>query len=102
MPYSILIVILLCIILPAANRRRQQIIFNKIRRRENRMLPTGLMEEFIGKVCTIVTYNELSGTTGKIVGVEANWLKVQTKKETKLINGDMIRDITIMADKYQW
>ena len=66
------------------------------------MLPKELMNDFIGKVCGILCYNDLTGVTGKIVGVEENWVKVQTKKETKLLNGDMIKDITIMPDKYQW
>ncbi len=103
MPYIIyFLLIYLWWILPAINKKRHQIILNNRRRGGKRMLPKELMQDFIGKVCAILTYNEIAGTTGKIVGVEENWLKVQTKKETKLINGDMVKDITIVAEKYQW
>ena len=64
-------------------------------------MPQELMKEFIGKVCSIVLFNANFGFTGKIVAVEDNWVKVQDKREVRLINGDMIRDITIMPEKYQ-
>ena len=35
-------------------------------------MPTELMKDFIGKVCTIVLFNESFGITGKIVAVEVN------------------------------
>ena len=59
------------------------------------------MKDFIGKVCTIVLFNESFGITGKIVAVEDNWIKVKEKNKSRLINGDMIRDISIAPDKYQ-
>ncbi len=64
-------------------------------------MPKELIEEFIGKVCSIVLFNESFGFTGKIVAVEDNWLKVDEKGKIRLINGDMIRDISIMPEKYQ-
>ena len=36
-------------------------------------MPQGLMKEFIGKVCTIILFNESFGVQGKIVAVEENW-----------------------------
>ena len=44
-------------------------------------MPQELMKEFIGKVCTIILFNESFGVQGKIV--------------------DMIRDISIAPEKYQ-
>ncbi len=103
MPYIIIfLLIYIWWILPAINKKRHQIILNKRRRGEKRMLPKELMGDFIGKVCAILCYNDLAGVSGKIVGVEENWVKVQTKKETQLINGDMIKNITILPDKAQW
>lgn len=64
-------------------------------------MPQELMKDFIGKVCTIVLFNESFGITGKIVAVEDNWIKVKEKNKSRLINGDMIRDISIAPDKYQ-
>lgn len=65
-------------------------------------MPKELMKEFINKVCTIVLFNESFGIQGKITSVEDNWIKVIEKNnKVRLINGDMIRDITIAPDKYQ-
>ena len=64
-------------------------------------MPQELMKEFIGKVCTIILFNESFGVQGKIVAVEDNWIKVEEKNKGRLINGDMIRDISIAPEKYQ-
>lgn len=65
------------------------------------MLPKDLMKEFVGKVCGIALFNDSFGITGKIVKIEDNWIKVEEKNGIRIINGDMIRDIKIMPDKYQ-
>lgn len=64
-------------------------------------MPTELMKDFIDKVCSITLLNELSGITGRIAAVEGNWIKVEEKNRVRLINGDMIRDIAILTEKYQ-
>lgn len=64
-------------------------------------MPKGLMKEFIGKMCTISLFNESFAVQGKIITIEDNWLKVEEKNKTRIINGDMIRDIAIMPEKYQ-
>lgn len=64
-------------------------------------MPTELMKDFIGKVCTIILFDDSFGVQGKIVAVEGNWIKVQQKDKTRLINGDMVKDITIAPEKYQ-
>ena len=38
---------------------------------------------------------------GKIVAVEDNWIKVENKKEVRILNGDMVQSITLMPEKYQ-
>ena len=62
-------------------------------------MPTELMKEFMGKVCAIALFNDC--VTGKIVAVEENWIRVEEKNKVRLINGDMIRDISILPEKYQ-
>ena len=64
-------------------------------------MPTELIKEFMGKVCAIALFNDSFGVTGKIVAVEQNWIKVEEKNKVRLINGDMIRDISILPEKYQ-
>lgn len=58
-------------------------------------MPTEMIKECIGKECTITLFNEISGVKGTIIAVEENWIKVQEKKKTRVINGDFIRDIII-------
>ena len=64
-------------------------------------MPQEMIKEFMNKVCTISLFNESFGVTGKIVSVEGNWIKVEEKDTIRIVNGDMIRDIKIMPDKYQ-
>ncbi len=64
-------------------------------------MPTELIKEFLGKVCSISLFNESFGITGKIVALEDNWIKVEEKDTARLVNGDMIRDIKLMPAKYQ-
>ena len=64
-------------------------------------MPTELIKEFMGKVCSISLFNESFGITGKIVALENNWIKIEEKDTSRLVNGDMIRDIKLMPAKYQ-
>lgn len=60
------------------------------------------MVEFIGKVCSVVVYGEDFGNVvGKITATEDNWIKIETKNDVQIINGDMIKRISIMPEKYQ-
>lgn len=62
-------------------------------------MPSELMKDFIGKECTIILFNESFGVTGKIVAAQENWIKVEEKKRVRIINGDMIRDISVKTEK---
>ena len=64
-------------------------------------MPQEMIKEFIGKVCSVSLFNEVSGIIGKIITVEDNWIKVDEKGISRMVNGDMIRDIKIMPEKYQ-
>ena len=88
-----LIAILCSIIISRGNKYYFEII--------KRKMPTELMKEFIGKICAITLFNESFGITGKIVSIEGNWIKVIEKDTSRLVNGDMIRDIKILPEKYQ-
>ena len=50
-----------------------------------RSMPKELMNEFIGRVCSIVLFNESFGFQGKIVAIEGNWIKVEEKNKVRLI-----------------
>jgi len=96
----LLVALLLCVILPM---RRKMLLGIIQRKRKGRMrkMPTEMIKEFIGKVCSISLFNEITAFMGKIVAAENNWIKVEEKNTVRLINGDMIRDIKIMPEKYQ-
>lgn len=95
------IIIIFCyIIIPRRNKLYLGILKRKKKGRERKM-PQELMKEFIGKVCTIILFNESFGVQGKIVAVEDNWIKIEEKNKVRIINGDMIRDISIAPEKYQ-
>lgn len=64
-------------------------------------MPTELMKEFIGKVCQIMLIGDGFGITGKIIDIEGNWIKIKEKETIRILNGDMIRDIKMLPDKYQ-
>lgn len=95
-----LLILTFCIIIPRGNKLYLGILKRK-KKGENRKMPTELMKEFIGKVCAITLFNESFGITGKIISIEGNWIKVEEKDTSRLVNGDMIRDIKIMPAKYQ-
>lgn len=95
----IIMVLFLCIIIP----RRNKILLGMIQRKRKgriRKMPTELIKEFMGKVCSISLFNESFGITGKIVALENNWIKIEEKDTSRLVNGDMIRDIKLMPAKY--
>ena len=94
------IVLILFIIIPRRNKFYLEII-NRKKKGRKRKMPQELMKEFIGKVCTIILFNESFGVQGRIVAVEDNWIKIEEKNKVRLINGDMIRDISIAPEKYQ-
>lgn len=56
-------------------------------------MPTEIIKEFLDKDCTIILFNG-HGVQGKIIAIDGNWIKVQEKKKIRLINGDMIADIS--------
>ena len=58
-------------------------------------MPQEMLKEFVGKVCSISLFNEVCAVKGTILAVEENWIKVDEKKRLRIINGDMIRDISM-------
>lgn len=90
-----------CIIIPRRNNKLYLGIISKKRKGRKRKMPQELMKEWIGKVCTIILFNESFGVQGKIVAIEDNWIKIEEKNKIRLINGDMIRDISMLPEKDQ-
>lgn len=57
-------------------------------------MPSEMIKEFIGKDCIITLISDSAIISGTIISIEDNWIKVEEKKKTRIINGDMVRDIS--------
>ncbi len=68
----------------------------KKRKGVKRKMPIEMLKDFIGKDCAISLLNDFGGVQGKILAVEENWIKVEEKKKIRMINGDMIQDISTL------
>jgi len=55
------------------------------------------MKDFIDKECKITLVNEQFEVTGKVIGTEAYWIKIQEKDSMRIVNGAMVRDIKIIV-----
>ena len=58
-----------------------------------------MIKDLVGQNVVINLFNESFASRGVIIAVEDNWVKVEEKKQTRIINGDMIRDIAIVPEK---
>ena len=90
-----------CIIF-TKNKRRKIIIRKNQRSRKKgvkRKMPVSMLNDCIGKEVIICVEGELSGFRATIVSVEENWIKVEEKNNIRLINGDMITQISIPKTK---
>jgi hypothetical protein len=56
-------------------------------------MPTEMLKEFLNKECVIYLFAG-HAVQGKVVAVESNWIKVEEKKKIRMLNGDMIADIS--------
>lgn len=57
-------------------------LINKKRKGEKRKMPKEMLQEFIGKECSITMFNEIGAVQGKIISVEENWIKVEEKRKS--------------------
>lgn len=54
-----------------------------------------MLDQYMGKDCTVSLFNEVGAIKGKLMDADTQWVKVETaKKGTQLINRNMIRNIT--------
>ena len=58
-----------------------------------------MIKNLIGKTVTVNLFNESLGSQGTVISVEDNWIMIEEKKKTRIINSDMICAITIVPEK---
>jgi hypothetical protein len=89
------IFIVLFVILPM--NRRKFFTLRKLKKiRGERVMSNELIKSCIGKICTISTgMSGASYSKVEIVEVVDNWVKVQSKGKTNIVNIDYIQNIKI-------
>ncbi|MCM1441629.1 MAG: hypothetical protein NC131_20840 [Roseburia sp.] len=83
--------------------QKKKYAVNLIRRKKERgtgTMPMEFMKEFIGQVCQINMFDGM-GEVAMLTDVEGSWLKVENNGKTALINGELVRSIFAMPEKYQ-
>lgn len=93
---------MLGVALGRAGKRRKIIIRKNQRLKKKgvkRRMPVGMLNECIGKEVTICVEGELSGFRATVLSIEENWIKVEEKNNIRIINGDMITQISVPKNK---
>lgn len=87
--------ILFFIILPQQHAVRRAVL-TKIKKRKGAVTMTNeVLRKYIGKNCNISTGTFGTNVNGKIVDVNENWIEVETRKGSVLINAEYIQSIKI-------
>ena len=62
--------------------------------RKEQHIDGSMLDQYMGKECTVSLFNEVGAIKGKLMEADMQWVKVDTKKGTQLINRNMVRNIT--------
>lgn len=57
------------------------------------------LKEYIGTEVQVTMDGDLGYYKGILVSVEDNWMKLDTKKRVELLNGDMVKQVSIRKEK---
>lgn len=57
------------------------------------------LKDYVGTEVQITLDGELGYYKGTLVAVEDNWLKLDTKNRIELLNGDMVKQVSIRKEK---
>ena len=77
-----------------AMQQRQNVITILSNGKEERIMEGSMLDQYMGKECTVSLFNEVGAIKGKLMDADIQWVKVDTKKGTQLINRNMVRNIT--------
>lgn len=82
----------LCVLLYFQNKR-ENIIKKRILEGKNKMNEK-VLKDFINKEVIVIVYSEAE-YKGTIISIDSGWIKLDTKKEVKLINSELISSISL-------
>ncbi len=92
--YMPLFVIFL-IILSQQNEMKKSAILKNRKRKGLINMTNEVLKKYIGKNCKISTGSFGTTVKGKIIEVNENWIEVQTKNGSEVINADYIQSVKI-------
>jgi len=75
-------------------QQRQNVITILNGERMEEDMDGSMLDQYMGKDCTVSLFNEVGAIKGKLMDADIQWVKVDTKKGTQLINRNMVRNIT--------
>ena len=55
-----------------------------------------IMEKLIGQNCMIYCFETGSNVQGRVVKISDNWIEVETKKGTELVNSDFVAKFKVL------
>ena len=84
--------VLFFVILPA-QRRRQMIVRRK--KKGNQAMTNELLSTLVGRNARLSTGSLGTAVTGRIQSVHDNWIEVETRKDTVLLNAEYVVDIRL-------
>lgn len=62
--------------------------------KEFEIMSGSILDTYVGKDCVVSLFNDVGGIKGKLMDVDAQWVKIDTpKKGTQFINRNIIRSV---------
>ena len=78
-----------------AMQQRQNVITILSNGKEERIMEGSMLDQYMGKDCTVSLFNEVGAIKGTLMEADSQWIKVDAgKKGIQLINQNMVRNIT--------
>ena len=78
-----------------AMQQRQNVITILSNGKEERIMEGSMLDQYVGKSCTVSLFNEVGAIKGTLMEADSQWIKVDAgKKGIQLINRNMVRNIT--------
>ena len=78
-----------------AMQQRQNVITILSNGKEERIMEGSMLDQYMGKNCTVSLFNEVGAIKGTLMEADSQWIKVDAgKKGIQLINQNMVRNIT--------
>jgi hypothetical protein len=78
-----------------AMQQRQNVITILSNGKEERIMEGSMLDQYMGKNCTVSLFNEVGAIKGTLMEADSQWIKVDAgKKGIQLINRNMVRNIS--------